>query len=218
MNPASSSLSVLLILVVLGNLSFAVKASGLEDSEILKADPSYLKALGEFLEPVVQSNTQWKRCWRASEDGWAAATFHTNCDDKGPTVTIVRVNNYIFGGYTNIPWTSSGCQYWYDSAAFIFSLVNKPGWQPTKLDQTGPYSYFRAHSINSCSSHGPIFGGGHSFYIADNASSNTNSYANPGWTYSPPSGYSFGSSFARSFLAGSINFQPDEVEVFYETT
>ena len=30
-------------------------------------------------------------------------------------------------------------------------------------------------------------------------------------------GHSFGSSFTQSFLAGSYNFQPDEIEVFYET-
>ncbi|XP_078384190.1 uncharacterized protein LOC144666675 [Oculina patagonica] len=80
------------------------EAAGLEDSEILKADPSYLKVLGKFLEPVVKSNSQWKRCWRASEDGWAAKTFHNYCDSKGPTVTIIRVGIYIFGGYTSVSW------------------------------------------------------------------------------------------------------------------
>ncbi len=88
-------------------LSSAPAAAGLEDSEILNRDDGYLKALGNFLEPVVQSNSQWKRCWRASRDGLAGATFHTNCDGKGPTVTIIRVNKYIFGGYTSVSWTSS---------------------------------------------------------------------------------------------------------------
>ena len=53
--------------------------------------------------------------------------------------------------------------------------------------------------------------------IANDASSNANSYSGLGFTYSPPAGYSHGSSFANSFLAGSQNFQPDEVEVFYDT-
>ncbi len=45
------------------------------------------------------------------------------------------------------------------------------------------------------------------------------SYTDPGRNYSPPPGYSQGSSFARSFLTGSYyHFQPDEVEIFYETT
>ena len=106
------------------------------------------------------------------------------------------------------------CGYHYDSSAFLFSLVNKPGWQPLKLDQTGRNSY----SIYSCSSHGPTLGSGHDIYIANNAASNTDSYLNLGWTYSPPPGNSYHTSFTKSFLAGSYNFRPDEVEVFYETT
>ena len=110
------------------------------------------------------------------------------------------------------------CGYLYDSAAFLFSLVNKPGWQPLKLDQRGKYSYYRRYSIYSCSSYGPTFGNGHDIYIVNNAASSTSSYTNIGHTYSPPPGNSYGSSFTRSFLAGTYNFRPDEIEVFYETT
>ena len=110
------------------------------------------------------------------------------------------------------------CRWSYDSAAFLFSLVNKPGWQPQKLDQTGYYSSSKAYSIYSCYSYGPTFGWGHDIYIASYASTSYSSYSNLGYNYGPPAGYSEGSSFAQSFLAGSYNFQPDEVEVFYETT
>ena len=111
------------------------------------------------------------------------------------------------------------CSSYYDSSAFLFSLVNKPGWQPLKLDQTGQYSYQRSYSIYSCSSYGPTFGGGHDIHIANNAASNTNSETNLGCEYSPPPGNSYRSSFSQSFLAGqSRYFRPDEVEVFYETT
>ena len=37
--------------------------------------------------------------YRASRDGWAASKFHSCCDNKGPTVTVVKGGNYIFGGY-----------------------------------------------------------------------------------------------------------------------
>ena len=70
----------------------------------------------------------------------------------------------------------------------------------------------------SCYVCGPTFGNGHDIYIASYASSNTDSYTSLGHTYSPPSGHSHSSSFTQSFLAGSYTFQPDEVEVFYETT
>ena len=46
------------------------------------------------------------RCWRAKTDGWAASTFHSKCDGKGPTVTIIQVGSYVFGGYTDVSWSS----------------------------------------------------------------------------------------------------------------
>ena len=85
------------------------------------------------------------------------------------------------------------------------------------MSQTGQFSG-RNRSINSCSSFGPTFGGLFDIYIANDASSNTKSLSNLGYTYSPPTGYSYDSYFAKSFLAGSFYFQPDEVEVFYGTT
>ena len=112
--------------------------------------------------------------------------------------------------------TDSRDKYQYDSKAFLFSLVNKPGWAPVKLSQTGRYSSY-AYSIVFESSHGPIFGGGYDICISNSASSNSNSYSNLGWTYSPPSGYNYGSTFARTFLAGTYKFTPDEVETFYES-
>ena len=116
------------------------------------------------------------------------------------------------------PTGYSSCYgYRYDSQAFLFSLVNKPGWAPVKLPQTGPFSYNR-YSIYDCSSYGPTFGGGHDIYIVNYASSSSSSYTNLGWQYSPPSGYSYGSTFTQTFLAGTYQFTPDEVETFYETT
>ncbi|CAH3173153.1 unnamed protein product [Porites evermanni] len=193
---------------------------GLTDSVIVGDNVHHLANLSTWLKPVAQSeSSKWKRCWRASVDGWAASTFHSRCDNKGPTVTIIRVGGtYIFGGYTKLSWSSS-CQTRYDSQAFLFSLVNKPGWAPVKLPQTGQHSS-NDLSIYDCSSYGPIFGGGHDIIIADYASSSSSSNANLGHTYSPPSGYNYGDTFTQTFLAGGSNyyFTPDEIETFYETT
>ena len=113
--------------------------------------------------------------------------------------------------YTNFSLIDSSSGWQYDSKAFLFSLVNKPGWAPVKLPQTGKYSSNRM-SIHCDSSYGPIFGGGCDIFI-----SKSGSYTNLGSTYSPPSGYSYDSTFTRTFLAGSYKFTPDEVETFYET-
>ena len=47
-------------------------------------------------------------CWRATRDGWAAKTFHSNCDEKISTVTIVKVGDYLFGGYATASWSAQG--------------------------------------------------------------------------------------------------------------
>ena len=129
-------------------------------------------------------------------------------------LTFILISFFTF----SLLASSSSGRYQYDSKAFLFSLVNKPGWAPVKLsDQTGKYSNSK-DSIYIYSPYGPTFGGGHDFSIKSYASSNSNSYSNLGFTYSPPSGYSYNSNFARTFLAGTFKFTPDEVEVFYETT
>ena len=44
--------------------------------------------------------------FRASRDGFLASTFHSKCDNKGPTVTIVQSEENIFGGFTEESWSS----------------------------------------------------------------------------------------------------------------
>ena len=46
----------------------------------------------------------WVLCYRASAHGWAASTFHSRCDGKRDTVAIIKRGEYVFGGYTDIPW------------------------------------------------------------------------------------------------------------------
>ena len=104
---------------------------------------------------------------------------------------------------------STYCGYRYDSEAFIFSLVNEPGWAPVKLNPSG--NSYSVYSVYICSYNGPTFGGGHDIYIANNAAYSSSSYSYH-YTYGPPSGYGYGPS---SFLAGSSSFTPDEIETFF---
>ena len=84
---------------------------------------NYTEKLLSYLNPVLSSasHSDFVRCWHAKTDGWAASTFHNNCDGKGPTVTIIKVGNYTFGGYTNVPWHSGKYMLWFNySLWFIF--------------------------------------------------------------------------------------------------
>ena len=136
-------------------------------------------------------------------------------------VLCISLNIFANYGFIFFPFSLSfldtSGNYHHDSKAFLFSLVNNPGWAPLKLPQTGKYSSY-SRSIRCHSVLGPTFGGGFDISIYNNARSNINTYSNLGHTYSPPSGYSYGSTFAHTFLAGTYKFTPDQVETFYETT
>ena len=71
----------------------------------------------------------------------------------------------------------------------------------------------QSFAIYRHSSFGPTFGFGHDIYISNNANSNTGSYSDFGQysDYSLPSGVQN----KYTILAGTRNFTPDEVEVFY---
>ena len=70
---------------------------------------NYMEKLISFLGPVLLNSQRsgFVRCWHAKTDGSAASTFHSNCDGKGPTVTIIKSGSYIFGGYTDVSWHGS---------------------------------------------------------------------------------------------------------------
>ncbi|KAL9961748.1 hypothetical protein ACROYT_G030755 [Oculina patagonica] len=73
-------------------------------SAIINGNAYYKRHLHQFLTPAVGSHPQWVLCYRASIYGWAASTFHSRCDGKRDTVTIIKKGQYVFGGYTDIPW------------------------------------------------------------------------------------------------------------------
>ena len=152
---------------------------------------------------------KWRLIYRASRDGFGAKDFHLKCDGKSHTLTICKVKGcgFIFGGYTEAIWESLKEKYRTDPNAFVFSLTNKEN-KPLKMNTTNA-----KRSIYCSSSLGPIFGDGHDIYIADNANQTMNSYSILGDTYKHPE-YFQGSDQVQTFLAGSFEFQLDEIEVY----
>ena len=78
-------------------------ASLFKDSVILSSDERQT-LINWLKESRTIINDSVKLLYRASRDGWAASNFHSCCDSKGPTVTVVKTGNYIFGGYTDQSW------------------------------------------------------------------------------------------------------------------
>jgi len=63
--------------------------------------------------------------FNSSTDGYTASAWHSKCDNQGDTLTIVKTtNDEVFGGYTNIPWTSTDGNGKNNHASFVFDLHN----------------------------------------------------------------------------------------------
>ncbi|XP_015753502.1 PREDICTED: uncharacterized protein LOC107333242 isoform X1 [Acropora digitifera] len=179
----------------------------LRDSVIIGGNQTYFDLLSNWLNPVAQSNGQWILCWRASLNGWASSTLHSLCNNKGPTVSLIRdTKNNVFGGYASKSWRESGNRY--AVSAFLFSLKN-PTNDPRKL----PHMDGKSYSMRDYGHVGPSFGQGIDLYIASNANKNSDSYEKLGYTYTVPSGRA-----GDPFLTGATRFTPSEIETFYETT
>ena len=81
-----------------------LKPCPFEDSSILSTEQR--QTLTNWLKDTLTSSSHnYFLIYRASRNGWAAANFHSCCDRKWPTVTVVKSSgNYIFGGYTEQHW------------------------------------------------------------------------------------------------------------------
>ena len=61
------------------------------------------------LETWIGRNCKFVLLFKATRDGCCATAFHRNCDNKGPTITVLyNTNDSVFGGYTSQSWNSSG--------------------------------------------------------------------------------------------------------------
>ena len=69
------------------------------------------------------------------------------------------------------------------------------------------------HAIYCNPGYSATFGGGHDIFIGNNANVNTTSYSNLGHSYKHPQ-FTSGSNEAKTLLAGSYNFQVQEIEAF----
>ena len=71
------------------------------DTVILKNEDKLIRHLLGFLNNRI---TPLKLRYRASSHGWSVQKFRKFCEEKVGTVVLVKVGNYIFGGYTDQTW------------------------------------------------------------------------------------------------------------------
>ena len=120
-------------------------------------------------EKTNKNNFSATLIYKMSEKGTNCKDFHKHCDNKGPTLILIKTNkNKIFGGFTPLNWKNSGGSI-YDKSrqTFIFSLNLKKKYD--MIDE-------KRVAIQYKSGDGPVFGA-HDFSLRSNMKSGQ-TYAN----------------------------------------
>ena len=129
--------------------------------------------------------------------GDSSSTFHTCCDNKGYTLTLIRnTKGYRCGGFTTKNWSKIGGYCFSDENAFLFSLEYKEQY----------FTYDGYNAINNNSSCGPIFGSGPDLSIGNGCTNNYSSVCNF------PTDY-YGNKI-RCLTGGWKAFKVDDMEVY----
>ena len=96
-----------------------------DNSLRLKVSRSCLKNPSEFLPDTQLVDKKYdsylkewagdynmKLIYRSSEHEYSGESFHEFCDDKGPTLVIIKSSGgWLFGGYTTQSWSGDGIYY-----------------------------------------------------------------------------------------------------------
>lgn len=139
--------------------------------------------------------------YRSSRDGHTAIAFHSKCDGKGPTLTIVESKSKrIFGGYTGVSWSSS-TGYKADKTAFLFSISGGTK-HPVINKDLAIYCESRS---------GPIFGAGPDFKIFEQ-DGHFGGHSSFGKTYH--TGHCLTTKLPFTYLGGCQQFDIEAIEVY----
>lgn len=179
-------------------------------SNILRNDKMHLQTtLNSWFGNPKQ---QWRIIYRASAQGFTAASFHRHCDGIAPLMIVIQgVRGEVSGGFTDAAFTKGTRKGGYISSerSFLFSIHSpQPNFQVTKYDVIK-----KPYSICYHKDCGPIFGGGADLLIANNCNMNTDSYSNLPHSYGLSHSYD-GHNANYTSLFGDYNFMVQDYEVF----
>ena len=169
------------------------KYHNLKNSSIL-SDRNKVKMISDWIMP--NKKIIYNQIYKATRDGGTGKDFHSRCDNKGPTLTLIESkNNNIFGGYISISWESptSWTYKGGDDNAFIFSINN------TKKYPIQDKSKVIYNSPN----HGPDFGSNDIYLVQTNFLNNSDNKC-----------YSFSYKASPNEIAGGELFEVKELEVY----
>lgn len=95
--------------------------------------------LKNLIEP--NKNVSFQLLFRMSRDGENFNVFHQLCDNQGPTVTLLQLeDNNLLGFYTPLNWNTSS-SWIYDPGMFHFSLTKNIKCMKNKNNSSGMFCY-----------------------------------------------------------------------------
>jgi hypothetical protein len=147
----------------------------MHDSTIIK-DGRHCIMLHDWLKED-DSDGDFTLLYRGSrDDRLSSQAFHSKCDNKGCTLTLIETTcGTVIGGYTNTSWSSSG-GWSRANKAFLFALSGSSISSPFKMKLKNEQ---KQCAIYNYSSYGPTFGAGHDLKVEG---SNVHVF-NPGSSY-----------------------------------
>ena len=137
------------------------KNNELPHSSIINNDLNKVNSIINWIKQKTNKDLiKFELIFKMSENGSKAEDFHKYCDNKGPTLILIKTTkNKIFGGFTPLNWESiSKCPQDESNQTFIFSLNLMKKYDIIKIKEP---------AIRNNSNNGPEFGDA-DFYLMNN--------------------------------------------------
>lgn len=167
-----------------------------------------------LIEQVIGQQAQFLLLYKGSRDGLTTEAFHRLCDEKGPTINIIRSkkNDEKFGGFSEFPWSpkmNDPNSNFTPKKSCLFSLTNKKVYKLNNKNNENALKYHK--------SKGPLFG---LIKLTENDKViykfDLNVILNNNNVSSSFIGYTYGtqSNLKSNDMTVSNHFEIDEVEVY----
>ena len=170
-------------------------------SSIIKDDIDSLNLINNWIEESInKEEIKFELLFKMSENGTNSEDFNKHCDNKGPTLTLVKTTkNKIFGGFTPLNWNIEGKEIKdLNNQTFIFSLNLKKKYNKLKKND---------YDICCFKNYGPKFGNS-DFRLNENMKKGI-TYANKNCNF-----FSDNNLELTERKGESDNFETEELEVF----
>ena len=107
------------------------------DSLIIENNIKYNKTLKNWIDPNIKIKSEL--LYRMSRDGIECSKFHNLCDNKGATITLIKLEDgNILGNYTPLSWDSTS-NWKNDLKMFVFNLTENIKCIKNNQDSDGIY-------------------------------------------------------------------------------